>query len=481
MEKEIKQEIEKLIDVSQTKEQKQKDFMSDKKLLNTKTGEMKDMNYCLIKDYRIRYLDLIGKSIYFQNIMQEKYKDDFTALFITLTANTQYHKYKSVTNTKATFNPRYQGYTINETYKLLNNVKRTILKELSKADKERIIVDNYYTQVIEMHKSLTPHLHMILYIPKEHLEYVINIIKRKIKCTDEKRIISSFIRNNKVVHRNKYIINTNYQKNKDNDIGMCQIEILQDSKKAVGYISKYIKKQFTIKKNCDKKTDCNNNIYLLDGWKRKHKIKLVLTSRTHVPKYIYDQIFRKLDKEEKEKFNDLFCDIQNSTRINIENQNSNKIKTRKAIKEEIFEAYITKSTEKVTKKDLEIEKKLCARTLEEISTKQDCEPNINTPIFNLFMQNITHHKLNKALIKNSFFIKSSKVDDIPIVLDKELAFKYEKYLSKLLKKIEKVDEEILKITKIESVIIQYMDDVIYNSTDWELIEFQKNSIDKKVA
>ena len=480
MEKEIRQEIENLIDVSQNKEKKQKDFMSDKKLLNTKTGEMKDMNYCLIKDYRIRYLDLIGKSIYFQNIMQEKYKDDFTALFITITANTQYHKYKSVTNTKATFNPKYQGYTINETYKLLNNVKRTILKELSKADKERIIVDNYYTQVIEMHKSLTPHLHMILYIPKEHLEYVINIIKRKIKCTDEKRIISSFIRNNKVVHRNKYIINTNYQKNKDNDIGMCQIEILQDSKKAVGYISKYIKKQFTIKKNCDKKEDCNN-IYLLDGWKRKHKIKLVLTSRTHVPKYIYDQIFRKLDKEEKEKFNDLFCDIQNSTRINIENQNSNKIKTRKALKEEIFEAYITKSTETVTKKDLEIEKKLCARTLEEISTKQDCEANINTPIFNLFMQNITHHKLNKALIKNSFFIKSSKLDDIPIVLDKELAFKYEKYLSKLLKKIEKVDEKILSITRIESVVIQYMYDVIYNSTDWELIEFQKESIDKKVA
>ena len=474
MENKIKEEIEKLVIVSQTKEIRQKFFLSDKKLLHLKTGEIQDLDYSLEKEYKIRYLDLISKSIYFQNVMQEKYQDDFIALFITFTANTQYHKYKKVTNTKATFNPRYQGYTINETYKLLNSVKRAILKELSKDDKERIIVDNYYTQVIEMHKSLTPHLHMILYIPKEHLEYVINIIKRKIKCTDEKRIISSFIRNNKVVHRNKYIINTNYQKNKDNDIGMCQIEILQDSQKAVGYISKYIKKQFTSKKDSDNKEDCNNNIYLLDGWKRKHKIKLVLTSRTPIPKYIYDQIFRKLDKEEKEKFNDLFCDIQNSTKINIENQNSNKIKTRKAIKEELFEAYITKSTETVTKKDLEIEKKICARTLEEISTKRDFEANINTPIFNLFMQNITHHKLNKALIKNSFFIKSSKIDDIPIVLDKELAFKYEKYLSKLLKKIEKVDEKILSITRIESVVIQYMDDVIYNSTDWELIEFQKN-------
>ena len=64
---------------------------------------------------------------------------------------------------------------------------------------------------------------------------------------------------------------------------MCQIEILQDSQKAVGYISKYIKKQFTSKKDGDNKEDCNNNIYLLDGWKRKHKINLVLTSRTHVP------------------------------------------------------------------------------------------------------------------------------------------------------------------------------------------------------
>ena len=143
MENKIKEEIEKLVIVSQTKEIRQKFFLSDKKLLHLKTGEIQDLDYSLEKEYKIRYLDLISKSIYFQNVMQEKYQDDFIALFITFTANTQYHKYKKVTNTKATFNPRYQGYTINETYKLLNNVKRTILKELSKADKERIIVDNY--------------------------------------------------------------------------------------------------------------------------------------------------------------------------------------------------------------------------------------------------------------------------------------------------------------------------------------------------
>ena len=473
MENKIKEEIEKLVIVSQTKEIRQKDFISDKKLLHLKTGELQDLNYSLEKEYKIRYLDLISKSIYFQNVMQEKYQDDFIALFITLTANTQYHKYKSITNTKAVFNSRYQGYSINEAYKLLNSVKRDILKELSKKDRGRIKIDNLYLQVIEMHKSLTPHLHMVLYIPKEHLEYVVNILKRKMKCTDEQRIITSFTRNDKVVNQNKYLINSNYHKNKQNDVGICQIEILQDTKKAVGYISKYIKKQFS-SNNLD-------DIYLLDGWKREHKIKLVLTSRTPVPKYIYDSIFRKLEKEEKEKFKDLFCDIQNSTKINIENTNSNKVKTKQAIKEEVFETYVTKSTKTVTKKDLEIEKKICARTLEEISTKRDFEANINTPIFNLFIQNISHKKLNKTLIKNSLFVKSPKKDDIPIVLDRKLALEYKKYISKLFKKIEKVDEKILRITKIERLVIQYMDDVIYDSDDWELIEYQKEATNKKVA
>lgn len=99
------------------------------------------------------------------------------------------------------------------------------------------------------------------------------------KCTDEKRFIS----NNKEKPINKYLINSIYSKNKDNDIGRCEIEILQDSKKAVGYVSKYIKKQF--------KSDDIEYIHELDSWKRKNKINLILTSRTPVPKYIYKHIF----------------------------------------------------------------------------------------------------------------------------------------------------------------------------------------------
>ena len=78
-------------------------------------------------------------------------------------------------------------------------------------------------------------------------------------------------------------LDLSYFKNKYNDIGRCEIEILQDSKKITGYVAKYIEKSF--------KSDDIDYIHELDGWKRKNKIRLVHSSRTPVPKYIYKKIF----------------------------------------------------------------------------------------------------------------------------------------------------------------------------------------------
>ena len=83
----IQEELFELRIYSEKFEAKQKEFMSNKKLLNLKTGEIEDLTFDLKKEYELRYNDLIFKSIYFQKEMQEKYKDNFTALFITLTAN----------------------------------------------------------------------------------------------------------------------------------------------------------------------------------------------------------------------------------------------------------------------------------------------------------------------------------------------------------------------------------------------------------
>ena len=90
----IEKELLELREYSEKNEEKQKKFWSDKKLLNKRTGEIEDVTFDLKKEYELRYNDLIFKSIYFQKEMEEKYKDNFTALFITLTANNQFHKYK---------------------------------------------------------------------------------------------------------------------------------------------------------------------------------------------------------------------------------------------------------------------------------------------------------------------------------------------------------------------------------------------------
>ena len=176
----IQEELFELRIYSEKFEAKQKEFMSNKKLLNLKTGEIEDLTFDLKKEYELRYNDLIFKSIYFQKEMQEKYKDDFTALFITLTANTQYHKYKQDKHKNLVSNPLHKKENSPKVaYELLNNVKRNFIKEFSKTDFGRKKIFCRYVQVVEKHISLTPHLHIVLFVPNEELETAISIIKNK--------------------------------------------------------------------------------------------------------------------------------------------------------------------------------------------------------------------------------------------------------------------------------------------------------------
>lgn len=457
----IQDELFELRIYSEKFEAKQKEFMSNKKLLNKKTGEIEDLTFDLKKEYELRYNDLIFKSIYFQKEMQEKYKDNFTALFITLTANSQFHKYKLDEQKNLIFNPLHKKENSPKiAYELLNNVKRNFIKEFSKTDFGRKKIFCRYVQVVEKHISLTPHLHIVLFVPNEELETAISIIKNKMKCTDEKRFIS----NNKEKPINKYLINSIYSKNKDNDIGRCEIEILQDSKKAVGYVSKYIKKQF--------KSDDIKYIHELDGWKRKNKINLILTSRTPVPKYIYKHIFSHFPKENKEQFKDLFCDIQNNSTLVKTDIKTGNTKTKEALKKEIFKANIQTSTIQIIKKEVTNEialiKKLCMRELKQNHTEQ--EVNINIKIFNLFMSNIDISKLKKDLMIENFFVKKDNFYEESIYLDDILANRYDKWLNKLLNHIENNNKPI-NLTKIERLIIWCREELIYDSDDWELIEY----------
>ena len=248
---------------------------------------------------------------------------------------------------------------------------------------------------------------------------------------------------------------------------------MQDSKKAVGYVSKYIKKQF--------KSDDIEYINKLDGWKRKNKINLILTSRTPVPKYIYKHIFSHFPKDNKEQFEDLFCDIQNNSTLVKTDIKTGETKTKKALKKEIFKANIQTSTIQIIKKEVTNEigliKKLCMRELKQNHTEQ--EVNINLKIFDLFMSNIDISKLKKDLMIENFFVKKDSFYEESVYLDEILTNRYDKWLTKLLNHIEKDNNTIINLTKIERLIIQHREEVIYDSDDWELIEYI--NINEKIA
>ena len=108
------------------------------------------------------------------------------------------------------------------------------------------------------------------------------------------------------------------------------------------------------------------------------------------------------------------------------------------------------------------------RELKQNHTEQ--EVNINLKIFDLFMSNIDISKLKKNLMIENFFVKKDSFYEESIYLDDVLANRYDKWLNKLLNHIENNNKPI-NLTKIERLIIWCREELIYDSDDWELIEY----------
>ena len=86
------------------------------------------------------------------------------------------------------------------------------------------------------------------------------------------------------------------------------------------------------------------------------------------------------------------------------------------------------------------------------------------------MSNIDISKLKKDLMIENFFVKKDNFYKESIYLDDILANRYDKWLNKLLNHIENNNKPI-NLTKIERLIIWCREELIYDSDDWELIEY----------
>jgi hypothetical protein len=254
------------INSSKVKEKKQNEYRKRFIARNPITGEILN-DYTVKGEFEKKKRDVKSKSYHFQN---EAIEENFHAIAITGTLNSKYHKENL-----------FKENGINEGYKVLHKTLVTeIIRELAKVRSNRDIIDKRYIRVIEPHKSLIPHLHGLIYAKPEDIEEIIRVIENKVKCGNNK----------KWENERTLILNENAKKN-NGKIGRVQIDILKnDTVSTSNYILKYLSKNLN-----------DNDSYLLDGWYRANKIRLVTTSKIPLTKAIYSKLYYCIDKEVREE------------------------------------------------------------------------------------------------------------------------------------------------------------------------------------
>lgn len=250
----IKENKETYIFNSKRIENKIKQFKEKISILNKKSGEIKVLNHNPLQEQKDSYLWFIN------NIMKttEQLKDEYTCIFLTISLPSKFHQY--VKKTKK-LNIRYRKEnTISKGYKLLNQCMRTIYKNFRINRKWE---KTYITRVVEPHHDFTPHLHGLIFVKTEYLEQMLNHIKNILK---------------------------HFKMGKQKDI-----QVIRDTKKGIGYISKYIRKTQNPK---DEET-----FHLMNGWKKTNKIRVFTIPQNFINRFIFKKIntILGLSKELKNK------------------------------------------------------------------------------------------------------------------------------------------------------------------------------------
>lgn len=185
--------------------------------------------------------------------------NNLTPLFMTITLPSEYHSKKQTKSGKLIDNPNYAGFTSKEGSKELTRLFAKLrqdrsLKELPKEQRA-------YFRAVEPHKDGTPHAHILLCIPKDRVDRVINAFARLYK--------------------------ENITSDSPNDIQKITDEIGS----AVSYVMKYINKTLPMSKK-ENKTESDE---YLNAWYSSNRIVRFLSSRTLVPLSVYRLIHNHID------------------------------------------------------------------------------------------------------------------------------------------------------------------------------------------
>ena len=402
----IKQYSEELIRSSMQVQNKLDHYLSKLKVLNTKTGELISLRNDFKQTSRDNYLWLVFQSIYMQNAMIKEKK---TALFITLTLPSSYHPFRKSGSKNKSYDPMLKGG------RLLTEAFRSIINDFKVS---RVRSRLHFQKVIEPHKTLVPHLHALIYVDTDKVDYLKDHIKRQIK---------------------NFGLGNQYD-----------IEVIKDIKRSATYLLKYIKKNLS--------GECIRTTHLIDGWKRDNKIRIYTYSNMSIPKYIFQKISRVVKEKIIEGENVLEV-IENLCNITVSTNDGGNISIKNYIGKSIkYEVEIFKTVKKsfvYTPLILDLyQEALLRNDFSKILDFDDC---MKTDFF-LFVHEVEDFDFDIV------FFDPHKFDyDVYFNLytTKELFGLFENYMDVLHKKIE-------KIYVLDEFVIKEGSKVLYRKSDFVL-------------
>jgi hypothetical protein len=222
---------------------------------------------------------------YTKSIEQKVYTIEYMAkerhlvpIFVTITLPSKYHpltsrSYKGkrlYVDHNPEFEFEYVEEAITDGYKYLNNIFRTFYKRIKNHTKSL-----YYVKVAEFHKTFIPHFHCLFFVPKSI---------SKIFCESFDNIVNEY------------------------QLSQVDIDLVGDKqmiKSNISNASKYLMKYVT------KSLNDGADFYqarIIDGWKKRHRIRMISMSQIPLSLSDYRQIYHGIDQELKDE---LLCRAKN--------------------------------------------------------------------------------------------------------------------------------------------------------------------------
>ena len=256
-------------ELSLSKEKKQQQYLLLNGFKNLNTNQFENINYSWEKEYK-KYAKIVEQRAYSieEVVRRENEKllsldnylneDLFVKVFATLTLPSEYHPFKSIRNKDGRMyvqeNPNFEFETIEDSIKLgyqkLNKIFQVFYKRVKNHTKQ----DLYYIKAVEVHDTLIPHIHFVLFFKQKHYSKIENLFDK----------VTNF-----------YNLNQ-----KEFEPSSMKTDLCSASRYLIKYIIKDIDDSLFIYKT-----------RLLDGLKRKNRIRVFTCSALSLSVGIYKKIY----------------------------------------------------------------------------------------------------------------------------------------------------------------------------------------------